>query len=186
MVSVNDLYNNLKILITNYFSDKEYDDENILSEINDFFDYTNGRFNIGENLSYINDFSDWSGTQPIYSDFTLPTNHLIKVKFKDTPNIQVACSDTSNNWIYAQNIGYINSNTFSYRSSTNTVLSKNPSVTRNKDSTYKIICYDNMISYYVDNTLIHNTLTYDTLSITRKIRIYNNATNIDYLEVLSL
>ena len=183
---MNDLYGNVKDLITKYFSSKEYDDTNIGIEISDFFNYSNGKFNIGENLSYINDFSDWSGNQPIYSDFTLPTNHLIKVKFKDTPNIQVACSDTSNNWIYAQNIGYSNSNTFSYRTSTNTVVSINPSVTRNKDSTYKIICLDNMISYYVDNTLIHTTLTYDTLSITRKIRIYNNANNVDYCEVFSL
>lgn len=129
------------------------------------------------------DFTKWSGTQPIYSNFILPYNHEIIITFKSTPNIQIACSDTSNNWIYAQNIGFENNNTFSYRSSTNSVLSKNPSVTRNNDSVYKIVCYENMISYYVNDIFIHSTPTYDTLNITRKIRIYDNADSIKTLTV---
>ena len=131
----------------------------------------------------IADFTEWRGTQPIYSDFNLPYNHEIIITFKSTPNVQIACTDIDNNWIYAQNIGYDNSNTFSYRNSSNTVLTKNPSVTRNTNSIYRIICNDNVVNYYVNDTLIHSTLTYDTLNITRKIRIYNNANNIDTLTV---
>ena len=180
MATLQTLYNNIKTFVHQKFEYKTEEDISLPVHVENLFGFKNGQLFI---YPVIADFTKWSGTQPIYSDFILPDNHEITITFKSTPDVQIACSDISNNWIYAQNIGYDNSNTFSYRSSTNTVLTKSVSVTRNSDSVYKIVCYDNMISYCVDNVLIHSTSTYDTLNIIRKIRIYNNANNIDTLTV---
>lgn len=186
MVNITQLYNNIKDLVHQNFEYKTDEDVNLPIEINSFFQYVDGELLIDKDLFIVDDFSDWSGTQPVYSDFTLPVNHKIIIQFKDTPNVQIACTDLNNNWIYAQNIGYDNNGQFSYRTSDNQVRTMTYTFNRTVNSEYKIICKDEKISFYVNNNLIHTTQTYDPLEIIRKIRIYNNAENIDYIKVSRL
>lgn len=180
MATLQTLYNNIKTFVHQKFEYKTEEDETLPAHVENLFGLENGQLFI---YPITADFTKWSGTEPIYSDFVLPDNHEITITFKSTPNVQIACSDTSNNWIYAQNIGYSNNDTFSYRNSSNSTFNKSLSVTRDTDSVYKIICNQNVIQYYVNNTLIHSTSTYDPLNIIRKIRIYANANSIDTLTV---
>lgn len=181
MATINQLYHNIKTLIHENFEYKEEEDLNLPEQIHSLFEYNNGEIKVYP--IEIADFSNWTGTQPIYSDFILPNNHEIIVTFKNTPNIQVACSDLSDNWIYAQNIGFSNSKTFSYRNSSGGVVTKTPSFSLNTNSIYRITCYNNIVKFYVDNILIHSQVTYDVNNITRLIRIYNDASNVESLVI---
>lgn len=175
------LYKNIKTFIHQKFESKSEEDVDLPVQIEKSFYMINGVVYTYPLL--ISDFSSWTGTQPIYSDFTLPYNHEIIITFKGTPNIQLACSDSNNNWIYAQNIGFDNSHTFSYRNSSNGVNTKTPSFTVTSSSVCKITCYENIVKFYVDDVLIHSQETYDINSITRLIRIYNNANNVNSITV---
>lgn len=143
-------------------------------------------FTIQDIWKYVTSFTSWSGTSPIFSDFTLPTDHEIIVGFNNAPNIQVACSDTSNNWIYAWNTGFNNTKTINVKNSSNQPVTTSLDFDLNKDYEYKLSLEDNTIKLYVNNVLIGTYTTYDTQQITRKIRIYNNAQNVAYLKIKQL
>ena len=137
---------------------------------------------------YVTDFTDWSGTSPIYSDFLLPANHEITVKAKATPNFQIACSDQNSHWIYAQNFGHLNNTDLSYKSYNSDTgnATKRLNLPLNTTSEYKIQYVNYMVSIYKDDTLIVSQRTYDPLSITKYVRIYNNAANVDWLKIREL
>ena len=142
-------------------------------------------YSIEDIFKYVTDFSQW-GANPLYSDFVLPNNHEIILKFDNTPNIQVACSDTNNNWIYAWNIGLNGTKNVSYKSSTNRVVTDNLSFDLDTNIEYKLSLNGNTLLLYADDVLIATKTTYDTLGITRKIRIYENADNVEWLKVKAL
>lgn len=170
MTTIAQLYNNIKTLVLQVFEDKEDEDTNLPLEVENLFSYHIG--NVYVYPLIISNFSNWSGSNPIYSNFILPYNHEVFLTFKSTPSVQFACSDTSDNWIYAQNIGYSNTKTLSYRNSSNGVVTKNLDFTLSSSSVYRIVCKNNLISFYVDDVLINSQQTYDTLNISRNIRIY--------------
>lgn len=203
MTSMSELYNNIKTFILQSFESKREEDINLPNKIESLFDVSSGRLFVSPHI--VTDFSDWSGTQPIYSDFILPDNHEITITFKSTPDVQIACSDTSNNWIYAQNIGYNNDYQFSYRTSNNSPQTMYYVIpTYDNLIEYKILCKNNYISFYIVYEIIEVTIstegtienakrysdtiytsnkTYDINNVERRIRIYNNANAIDTLTV---
>lgn len=143
-------------------------------------------FVIEDCYKYVTDFTSWTGTTPVFSDFTLPINHKVIIKLKNSNGVQLACSDTSNNWIYAWNLGYAGSTAINYKNSNNTVITDTTGITIDANKEYSISIEENTLKLYEDNTLIATKTTYDTIGITRRVRFYDNASNVDYLKVKAL
>ena len=152
-------------------------------EIDDLFYYNT-------NVNNFIQESDRSDTF-LFSNYTLPDNHEITVKFKNTPNLQITCGDythiTSNyfSWIYAWGV---NNKKLFTRDSIDGVVSSDLTYTLNKDLEYKIKCNNNVIQIYVNDILITSKTTYDVQDITRLLRLYPvaNKNNIEYIKVHEL
>ena len=98
----------------------------------------------------------------------------------------MACSDNSNNWIYAWNIGLNNNTAINYKKSNNTVQTDTTTTSLSSNSEYTISIDGNTLNLYQDGVLIATKSCYDTVGITRKIRIYNDASNVEYLKIKEL
>lgn len=143
-------------------------------------------YEIEDCYKYVTDFTSWTGNAPSFSDFTLPTNHKVTIKLKNTSGIQLGCSDTSNNWIYAWNLNLGSITSMHYRTSNNSVVTEPTGVTVDANKEYSISIEGNTLKLYEDDTLVATKSTYDTLGITRRVRLYNNASTVDYLKVKAL
>lgn len=127
----------------------------------------------------------------LFSDYTLPNNHEITVKFKNTPNLQITCGDYTHitdgnySWIYAWGV---NDKKLYTRDSIDGVVPSDLTYTLNKDLEYKIKCNNNVIQIYVNDILITSKTTYDVQDITRLLRLYPvaNKNNIEYIKVHEL
>ena len=141
----------------------------------------------------VNNFiqKSYRGDTFLFSNYTLPDNHEITVKFKNTPNLQITCGDythiTSNNysWIYAWGV---NDKKLYTRDSIDGVVSSDLTYTLNKNLEYKIKCNNNVIQVYVNDVLVTSKTTYDVQDITRLLRLYpaTNKDNIEYIKVHEL
>ena len=157
------------------FNSEGTGDLNIKANINNILSNT---ITIEQVWKYITDFSNWTGTIPQYSDFKLPTNHEIIVKFKNNPSEQIGYCDTNNNWVYAWNIGFSNVYYVAYKNKSH----------QNAQSPhkYKITYEDTTLKCYVNNSLIHTLTVYNPFSGAIGIRLYNNTSNIEYLKINEL
>ena len=145
--------------------------------------------------TYVTDFTNWTsvtnkGTTYIFSDFILPTNHLITFKRNNTNagSIRVSCGDTThtNNrgyleWIYA----WYQTSLY-YRDSSN--AEKSIGVGFDSSSRIFQIEYDGTtLKLYDEKGVIKTITTYDLLSLTRVLRINSSSVNsIDWIKVKSL
>ena len=123
---------------------------------------------------YCTDLSSWTQLDGTVkrSDFSLPTDHELVIKFNNTPNTQLADLNLSNYWVYAWNIGLNNTKNISWRTSSSN-STDNLTMDLNKDIEYKLRLENGVITLYCDNTQIYTHQTYvDTLG-TGYIRLIN-------------
>lgn len=137
---------------------------------------------------YVTDFTAWTGNTPKYSDFILPDNHELIFQFKtDNPNTQIACSDLSDGWIYAQNFIWNSSKTMSYMGSNCITNTKNvPDIVGNKNNIYKIRYENGTFYLYQNDVLLTSQSTYECRCSEKHVRAYNNPGNLAYLKVIEL
>lgn len=154
--------------------------------------FSSETFAIEDIYKYYPTFDDFTiKSDFLYSPLQLPLNHKLSVKFKNTPNIQVAMgfNNTNNDWVYAQNIG-INNNQINYKNNNNQVQWESlPNMTINKDIVYSIELQGNTLKIYQDDTLITTKTTYNHYqSLTALLRLYNrsNISNIEYIKIREL
>ena len=137
-------------------------------------------------IAYVTDFTDWTGTAPIYSPFTIPTNHEITVKPNASPDFQIACYSQGHDWTYAQNIGLNGAKNVFTRTSSMSIKDQSTSLTLSANSVYKLQLNGDTLKCYQDGTEKYSKTTYDNWNADRSVRIYNNAQKIQYLKVKPL
>lgn len=160
-------------------------------------------YSIEDLFAYVTDVSNWQdvtnkGNNYKFSPFTLPTNHRIEIKLNSTNAIRIACGDATHTnsggwleWIYAwylensyKAIYYRNSNNEERSQGTSSSTSTSTSVI------YAIEYNGTNLQTFIDSTRIFNLTSYDTLSLTRLIRLNTAsgtlADNLDWIKVKPL
>ena len=145
--------------------------------------------------AYVTDFTNWTsvtnkGTSFIFSDFTLPTNHLITFKLNNMESgaIRISCGDTTHTnssgyleWIYA----WYQTSLY-YRDSSNAEKSIGVGFV-SSSRIFKIEYNGTTLQLYDETGVIKRITTYDLLSLTRLLRINSSSVNsIDWIKVKSL
>ena len=149
--------------------------------------------------AYATSFSNWTshtnkGTSYLFSPFTLPTNHRIEFKLKSTNAVRVACGDMTHTnsggwleWIYAW---YVDSKKLYYRDSNNGEQDVTSSYTVSTSSVYAVEYNGTSLKIYNGSTQLQSLTSYDTLTLTRYIRLNANSgtvpNNLDWIKVKQL
>lgn len=146
--------------------------------------------------AYVTSFSNWSsvtnkGTTYVFSPFTVPDDHRIELKFSSTTGTRIAIGDTSHTnssgyleWIYAW---YFDTSRMYTRNSGNGEVTNNLSYTKSTSSVYAIEYEGTALTMYKDGSQFKTLTSYDTLSLTRLIRLTRNTTGyISYIKVKAL
>ena len=152
-------------------------------------------YSLEDCYAYVTSPNTWAstvnkGSTYYFSPFTLPTNHKIQFKLKGTTNgIKIGCGDTTHTnasgyleWIYAWY-----TTTLYYRTSNNSETSTSVSVNPNTNSIYTVEYNGTSLKIYSDNTQLKSVSSYDTLSLTRLLRLNGDSVNnFDWIKVKSL
>ena len=145
--------------------------------------------------AYVTSYTDWTdisnkGTDYKFSPFTLPVNHSIEMKFNSTTATRIALGDTSHfnssgylEWIYAW---YLDSRYCYTRSSSNSEVSNSnsPTSTISTSNIYRLEYEGTSLRLYVNDNLNKTLTSYDTLGLTRLLRV--NTNTVQYIEYIKI
>ena len=153
-------------------------------------------YGIEDCYAYATSFTEWTSvtnknTDFLFSPFQLPTNHRIEYKLKNTNGCQIACGDTTHTdgsgylyWIYAW---YGNNQRLYTRNSNMSDQTHSMSYTNSTTSVFALECSSNSLTLYKDSTVLKTATTYDTVGLTRLLRITSSySSNIDWIKVKAL
>ena len=175
------------------FSSKGSGDLNIKAEVSSL---VSEPYTIEDCYAYVTSFNDWTSetnknTAYKFSPFTLPTNHQIEFKLTGSSGIRLGCGDTTHTnssgyleWIYAW---YVDTKKIYYRTSTNGETNQSLSYTINNSTIFKLTYNGTSLKLYAGDTQLKSLTSYDTLTLTRLIRLNNDTiSNVDWVKVKTL
>lgn len=117
------------------------------------------------------------------SDYTVPTQHHLEIKYNTTPNCQIAIGNVSD-WLYAWSLQ--GDCVMNIKSNNGRAVGVSTSATRNANSVY-LIRYDNSnLELYQDSTQVGTTTTIDN-NYPKNIRLSSsNPTDVEYIKIKPL